>query len=292
MSNNSLYSKWNVIGCMSMIVISILCCLLFLTPADAFSKMGYLRKCLLHHDGFESRRSPQYHDVKQLLFDRVKGGSCTYNHQLGHDFDMDDGKIKHDKSMKRRTFLQTIPVSSLVFTPAYRSNAYTADTDPLRESLYFISRVQEATVQQERFVRKASNQQDLKQKMKLTLRLIEKNYRLVDQITYCSTFISSDDLVEATNAGNEAAGELQSAIDFVNNELKSGSMSSEQKEYLISALQNAREELFVFLNYVPKDKLEEARLRIERENVDNREEYDGDGTEGVYNPVVLPWKNR
>ena len=29
-----------------------------------------------------------------------------------------------------------------------------------------------------------------------------------------------------------------------------------------------------------------------QENVANREEFDGDEDAGVYNPVVLPWKNR
>lgn len=28
------------------------------------------------------------------------------------------------------------------------------------------------------------------------------------------------------------------------------------------------------------------------ENVANRDEFDGDSDAGVYNPVVLPWKNR
>lgn len=64
--------------------------------------------------------------------------------------------------------------------------AYTPDANPLRESLYYISRVQEATVQQERFINKATKQDILKSKMKLTLRLVEKNYKLLDQITYCA----------------------------------------------------------------------------------------------------------
>ena len=132
------------------------------------------------------------------------------------------------------------------------SYAYTPDTDPVRESLYFISRIQEATVQQERFVKKSSTQQDLRSKMKLTLRLIEKNYKLVDQITFCSNFINSDDLVEATNAGMEAAAELQSAIDFVNSELMSGDLTEDQKAFLTSALTNTREQLFVFLRFVPR----------------------------------------
>mmetsp|Transcript_3031 Transcript_3031/g.8555 ORF Transcript_3031/g.8555 Transcript_3031/m.8555 type:complete len:224 (+) Transcript_3031:12957-13628(+) len=185
----------------------------------------------------------------------------------------------------------TASVGALLVNPP-PSFGYTPDSDPLRESLYFVSRVQEATVQQERFVRKASNGRDLQNKMKLTLRLIEKNYRLLDQITYCSSYISPDELVSASAAGIEASEHLQDAIDFVRNELKPGPLESEQRDFLITALQNSREKLFVFLEYVPQDKLQEARKRVERENVENREEYDGDGTEGVYNPVVLPWKNR
>ena len=144
----------------------------------------------------------------------------------------------------------------------------------------------------ERFVTRNTKQEDLKQKMKLTLRLVEKNYKLLDQITYLSTLLPPDDLVQATNAGLEAADALQNAIDYVKFELKSGPLSTEQKEYLIGNLSTCREELFVFLKYVPQDKLLDARKRVEEENVLNRDEYDGDGSEGVYNPVVLPWKNR
>lgn len=170
--------------------------------------------------------------------------------------------------------------------------AYEADPDPLRESLYFVSRVQEATVQQERFVRKATDQQALKNKMKLTLLLIEKNYKLLDQINYCSAFLPSEHLVEATEAGNIAAEELQSAIDYVRSDLKSGPLDQKQKDYIIDALTATREYLFIFLDFVPQDKLEGARARIEEENKLNIEEFDGDEDAGVYNPVELPWKNR
>jgi hypothetical protein len=172
------------------------------------------------------------------------------------------------------------------------SHGYEPDPDPLRESLYFISRVQEATVQQERFVRKATEQKALQNKMKLTLLLIEKNYKLVDQVTYCSTFVPSEHLVEATAAGNEAAEELQSAIDFVRSELKSGPLDQKQKDFITDALSTSRESLFVFLDFLPQDKLEQARNRVEEENKANVEEFDGDEDAGVYNPVMLPWKNR
>ena len=172
--------------------------------------------------------------------------------------------------------------------------AYTPDSDKLRECLYLISRVQEATVQQERFVTKATLQQDLKAKMKLTLRLVEKNYRLLDQINYASGFITpKDELVLASEAGYEAVDALQGAIDFVRDELgEEGPLSDAQRTFLVTSLQSCRENLFVFVKYMPQDKLEGARKRVEEENVLNRDEFDGEADAGVYNPVVLPWKNR
>jgi len=175
--------------------------------------------------------------------------------------------------------------------------AYTPDPDPLKESLYLMSRVQEATVQQERFVSTAiaslSSQEALKQKMKLTLRLVEKNYRLVDQINYASQFVlPAEEIVTATNAGLEAADSLQNAIDYVNLQLRTGPLRAEQAEYLRTNLSSCRNELFTFLQYMPQDKLEQARKRVEEENVLNRDEFDGPDDAGVYNPVVLPWKQQ
>ena len=79
---------------------------------------------------------------------------------------------------------------------------YTADADPLRESLYLMSRVQEATVQQERFVNGAAQQDVLAAKTKLTLRLVEKNYRLLDQVVFASEHVvPAEEVAEAAAAG-------------------------------------------------------------------------------------------
>jgi hypothetical protein len=175
------------------------------------------------------------------------------------------------------------------------SLAYTPDPDKLQESLYLISRVQEATVQQERFVNNSQLQLELRNKMKLTLKLVEKNYLLVDQINYCSAFVQpADRLVEAVQAGNIAVDALDSAIDYVkSNELAgTGPLRDDQKQFLSTALQDTRENLFVFLQYMPLAKVQAARRRIEEENVLNREEFSGDANAGVFNPVVLPWKTR
>lgn len=184
----------------------------------------------------------------------------------------------------------TTSVLPILTAPA---SAYTPDSDKLRESLYMISRVQEATFQQERFVTKATRQEDLKAKMKLTLKLVDKNYRLLDQINYASGFVSpKDELVTASEAGYEAVDALQGAIDFVRDDLGEGPLSETQRSFLIASMQSCRENLFVFLKYMPQDKLIGAQKRVEEENVLNREEFDGDANAGVYNPVVLPWKNR
>lgn len=200
-------------------------------------------------------------------------------------------------TLDRRKVLSTVVLSTppLVAVADSRPGwAYTPDADPLRESLYLISRAQEATVQQERLANnKALSQAQLKTKMKLSLKLVDRSYRLLDQINYCSQFVSPPEaLVVATEAGNEAVDALQDAIYFVNNELSNsrGPLTEAQRNFLVTAMQTTRNELFTFVQYLPQDKLQQARLRIERENVDNREEFDGPDDAGVYNPVKLPWK--
>ena len=183
-------------------------------------------------------------------------------------------------------------VGTLALQPS-PANAYTPDPDALRESLYLICRVQEATCLQERYIQKKSP--PIK-KMKLTLRLVDRSYRLLDQINYISKFISSENVVVAVQVGNEAADALQDAIDFVYGYQKDGdAMTQDQKDFLISALQDTREKLFDFVDYLPdQKKLLEARARVEEENKLNVDEFDPDlaNDAGIYNPVELPWKNR
>lgn len=194
------------------------------------------------------------------------------------------------EALERALFHCVAPILFVAGIPADEVVAYTPDADKLRESLYMISRVQEATVQQERYLQ---NKTPPIQKMKLTLRLVERSYRLLDQITYVSTFLPADALVPATEVGNEAVDELQTAIDFVYGFKDGGVMTAEQKDYVTLSLRETREKLFTFLDYLPNQmKLDEARLRVEEENKMNMEEFDGDADAGVYNPVVLPWKTR
>ncbi len=203
---------------------------------------------------------------------------------------------------RRKLLLQhtttTITTAACLIIPN-AALAYTPDPDKLQESLYFISRVQEATIQQERFMNKLGGTQQLRTKLKLTLRLVDKNYKLLDQINYSSAFvIPADKLVEASEAGYEAVDALQSAIEFVkkddnwnkgNVDDKNDALAKERIEFLTQAMQTCRDQLLTYTTYMPEQKLRNARSRVEDENISNRDEFDGDEDAGVYNPVNLPW---
>lgn len=217
-----------------------------------------------------------------------------------------NGKVSNAEiSIARRDLLKTVlvvPVVSLglEYASPLPSNAYTPDPDKLQESLYFISRVQEATVQQERFMNKLGGTTELRTKLKLTLRLVDKNYKLLDQINYSSAFVTpAENLVEASEAGYEAVDALTSAIEFVkkdenwvqgNPSDKNDQASKNRIAFLTEAMQTCRQQLLVYTEYMPVEKLKNARYRVEDENISNREEFDGDDDAGVYNPVNLPWK--
>ena len=199
----------------------------------------------------------------------------------------------------RRTASASIAAALAGFGSAFPPQpalAYTPDSDKLRESLYLMSRVQESTVQLERLIKNSKTQDELKPKLKLKLKLVQASYRLQDQINYASQFVDPPDgLVAATEAGNIAVSSLQDAVVFVRDELPgTGPITTEQRDFLNESLQNTRDALFTFLDYMPKEKLEAARKRVEVENVDNREEFDDDlaydKSAGIYNPVKLPWK--
>jgi hypothetical protein len=172
-------------------------------------------------------------------------------------------------------------------------NAYEPDPEPLKESLYMLSRIQEATCLQERYINKKLPPL---RKIKLTLRLVDRSYRILDQINYISKFMDANDVVLATQLGNEAAESLQDSIDFVYAYQKdAGQMTLEQKEFLIASLTNTREKIFDFVDYLPdQTKVTEARKRVEEENKLNIDEFDPDlaNDAGIYNPIELPWKNR
>jgi len=199
--------------------------------------------------------------------------------------------------------IAAIGMSGVPFGEGGVAYAYAPDSDKLRESLYLMSRVQEATVQQERFLVSQTQltQGQLKEKMTTALKLVERSYRLLDQVNYSSNFIEpADQVMEAVDAGNMAVQSLQSAMDFVKYDLASQTdkgddplLTKDQRESLIDALRTTRTSLFQFMSYLPTQKLEQARIRVEEENIQNRADAEAAGVDpdsAVFRPVQLPWK--
>ena len=128
-----------------------------------------LKKIAYHHRIEPTQYTTAMHRLLSIL--------CVANSVLVSVYGL---SMNRSNELNRRKVLKTASTSFLiaantgmVFTSTPKLVlAYEPDPDPLRESLYLVSRVQEATVQQERFVRKATDQQALKNKMKLTLLLI------------------------------------------------------------------------------------------------------------------------
>jgi hypothetical protein len=211
--------------------------------------------------------------------------------------------------MNRREALKqslTVTSTALILNQCLppSAHAYTPDPDPLQESLYLLCRVQEATLLQERYIQR---KRPPIAKMKLTLRLVERSYRIQDQVNFVSRFIAPNDIVAATSAGNQAAESLQEAISFVysfasssnnnnNNDAEQQQpMTSDQRAFLLEALQDTRQQFSEFVTYLPDQApLLAARKRVEEENKLNRDEFDpdlADEATGVYNPIELPWKS-
>ncbi|CAL1154825.1 unnamed protein product, partial [Cladocopium goreaui] len=152
-------------------------------------------------------------------------------------------------------------------------------TDELENAIYLISRVQEATVQQERLVTTGKFKDVQRNSITMALNMMLDNYRLADQVVTASGYVEpKTNLMKASQVGNEAVDVLETAKEYFGQPLKVSGLSDEQRSKLDS-----------FLVYVPEDVLQKARKRVEDENELNRQEYVGEDG-GILNPVTLPWK--
>jgi hypothetical protein len=230
---------------------------------------------------------------------RPKEWRCSTRSQIQQQWPGVDGTLNRRETLHRSLTTLTSALLTVIVGKScpQAAQAYTPDPDPLRESLYLLCRVQEATLLQERYIQR---KRPPISKMKLTLRLVERSYRIQDQVNYVSRYIPPDHIVAATEAGNQAAESLQDAISFVNafknneKEQQQEPMTSEQRAFLLEALADTRQKIFEFVDYLPDSApLLSAWARVEQENKLNRDEFDpdlADEATGVYTPIDLPWK--
>lgn len=215
------------------------------------------------------------------------------------------GPVLRRSSLRRLvSFLPAVgwgaaPRGSLGFSPAdlgvstdsgSRQVGVARDDDPkkLEEALYLISRVQEATVQQERLVTTGKFKDVQRNSITMALNMMLNNYALPDQVVTASGYIvNKNQIMQASAIGNEAVDALETAKEYFGAPLKVSGLSTEQRSFITQAMQSCRQKLDKFVTYVPQDSLELARKRVETENELNLKEYVG---EKISNPVTLPWK--
>lgn len=160
--------------------------------------------------------------------------------------------------------------------------------DRLKEAIYFISRVQEATAQQERLVSTGKFKDTQRNNIKMALNMMLDNYKLNDRIVAASAFIPQANLIKANQKGTEAVETLQTAQEYFAKELKVSGLSDEQRTFVLDAMQATRSKLDDFLTFLPASTVDAARKQVEDENDANMREYAGEGA--IINPIKLPWK--
>eukprot|EP00448_Togula_jolla_P024354 CAMPEP_0170579920 /NCGR_PEP_ID=MMETSP0224-20130122/6238_1 /TAXON_ID=285029 /ORGANISM="Togula jolla, Strain CCCM 725" /LENGTH=254 /DNA_ID=CAMNT_0010902971 /DNA_START=60 /DNA_END=824 /DNA_ORIENTATION=- len=160
----------------------------------------------------------------------------------------------------------------------------------LQEALYLISRVQEATAQEERLVSTGKFKDVQRNKIKLALNMMENNYRLSDQIVTAAAYVEpKSSVIAASEIGKEAVDALMTAQDYFAKDLKVAALSDDQRKFLVTAMKTCRSKLDSFLAYLPSGEVSVARRRVEQENAKNLQEYVGESG-GIINPVPLPWQ--
>ncbi|CAJ1416619.1 unnamed protein product [Effrenium voratum] len=188
--------------------------------------------------------------------------------------------------------------------------------DELENALYLISRVQEASVQQERLVTTGKFKDVQRNSITMALNMMLDNYRLGDQIVTASGYVEPKErVVQASQVGQEAVDVLETAKEYFGTPLKVSGLSDDQRKFIIQAMQACREKLDRFLvsqlhqgTFLPEEVLRKARKRVEDERLGawgnelNMKEYVGEvegakvqGAAMSAGPdvgVELAWKSR
>lgn len=167
----------------------------------------------------------------------------------------------------------------------------TNDPEKLQGALYLISRVQEATAQQERLVSTGKFKDVQRNNIKMAINMMLDNYRLGDQIVVASGYVEpSTSVMKASAAGNEAIDALETAKEYFNKDLKVAALTDDQRKFIVTAMKTTREKLDNFLKFLPSEAVSKARQQVEDENAKNLVEFQGEGG-AIINPVKLPWKS-
>eukprot|EP00933_Yihiella_yeosuensis_P007199 TRINITY_DN112127_c0_g1_i1.p1 TRINITY_DN112127_c0_g1~~TRINITY_DN112127_c0_g1_i1.p1 ORF type:complete len:292 (-),score=51.50 TRINITY_DN112127_c0_g1_i1:121-945(-) len=165
-------------------------------------------------------------------------------------------------------------------------------TKDLEDAIYLLSRVQEATVQQERLVTTGKFKDAQRNSIKMALNMMLNNYQLSDNIVVASGFLETSKIQKASDIGRDSVEILQTAQEYFGRDLKVAGLSNDQRTFIIESMQACRAKIDEFLTLFPEDVVNRARKRVEDENALNAQEFWSPDGKGMLNPVELPWKNK
>mmetsp|Transcript_41091 Transcript_41091/g.84059 ORF Transcript_41091/g.84059 Transcript_41091/m.84059 type:complete len:119 (+) Transcript_41091:3-359(+) len=115
-----------------------------------------------------------------------------------------------------------------------------------------------------------------------------ENSRINDRVVKIASFVPQNKVNEVNEKGRAAVEDLQSILDYFDersDSLKATELSQDKKDFILKALNSARQKFDQVLSYLPPEKVKAAREQVIAENELNQKEMPKDIT--ILNPVFM-----
>mmetsp|Transcript_14139 Transcript_14139/g.34235 ORF Transcript_14139/g.34235 Transcript_14139/m.34235 type:complete len:213 (+) Transcript_14139:2-640(+) len=145
--------------------------------------------------------------------------------------------------------------------------------EQLKESIYLILRVIEATAQEERLINSGKYKDLQRKSVKNAASMMLENYALEKNLVKASIFVPQDQVAEAQRISAEAAEALSQIVGYFPAELSVGELEASQKQFVLKAFTAARTNLNDFIKLLPEDAVTNCRKKVEEENKLNADDY-------------------
>ena len=152
--------------------------------------------------------------------------------------------------------------------PAARSAAV------LQEQLVLILRVQEATAQETRLVQTGKYKELQRLNVKRAISFMLDNYDLRDRFVTASAFAPLSQQQQATEYAQTAVESLIQILEYFPDKLTANDLTSEQKKFVLSALDSTSRNIDSFLLLMPAEVVEGSKAQVLDENRANSDDFD------------------
>jgi len=151
--------------------------------------------------------------------------------------------------------------------------ARTTKQTPLKEDLVQILRVQEATTQETRLVKTGKYKELQRLNIKRAVGMMIDNYDIRDRFVRASGFARGGDVNSATMYGNTCTESLQQILEYFPSNLEANSLTPQQSQFVLAALNSASKNIDLFLGLMPEGDVSAAQKQVAAENELNLKEY-------------------